>query len=355
MLLELALALAPAAAAAPTVAECQGLYKDEYAEVWELPRASWDADCATGREPPEVLRLRQALFQQNCRKAFAEQPGVRLDLIDAYCAQGVAGRRKLRAQLNMPPEGLPPSAIGAESAPTAESKPGEQGMGPLAESVERARARWGKGICMNAMVYYSLYRPFNVDQSKDRRRSDLKPTMSQVEAYYYYFAVPTKRTASPVVAYFDVVDTAFCMITDRMRGPEFDEGVKATGDDCLGDVNVDVKQAIQLAAKANFDPSARLEAFLLSPGSWAYLYDRCERGIRHGMGKWCEKLLTRAQLKQLARKDIWILQNDHTQLFIDAHKPKVLFDTNAKIDLIHFHDTGSGRMSPGSCNMMKQN
>ena len=356
MLLELALALASLAAAAPTVPECQGMYKDEYLEQWELQRAGWDADCATGREPAEVLRLRQLLFQANCRKDFTGKAGVRADLIDAFCAQGVSGRRRLKAQLSMPPEGLPPSAIGAgtDAAAKTPSKPGDQGMGPLAESVERARARWGKGICMNGMVYYSLYRPFNVEQSKDPSKSDLKPYMSQVEAYYYYFAVPSRRAASPVVAYFDVVDSAFCMITDRMRGPEYDEGVKATGDDCLGSVEVDVKQAIDLAAKANFDASARLEAYLLSPGSWQYLYDRCERGIRYGMGKWCEKLLPRAQLKQVSRKDIWILQNDHTQLFIDARKPKVLFNTDAKIDLIHFRDTGAGQMSPGSCTSLKK-
>ncbi|MBI5201851.1 MAG: hypothetical protein HY925_09725 [Elusimicrobia bacterium] len=356
MVLELVLALAPSAWAAPTVPECQGMYKDEYQEQWELPRAAWDADCATGREPPDVLRLRQALFQTNCRKDFAGRQDVRLDLVDAFCAQGTAGRRRLKAQLNMPPEGLPASAIGAAApgAPKPLGKPGDQGMGPFSESVERAKQRWGGGICMNAMVYYSLYRNYNVEQSKDPTHSDLKPYMSQVEAYYYYFAVPSRRTASPVVAWFDVVDSAFCMITDRMRGPEFDEGVKATGDDCLGAVEVDVKQAIALASKSNFDTSARLEAYLLSPGSWSYLYDRCERGIRYGMGKWCEKLLTKAQVKLASRKDLWILQNDHTQLFLDARKGKVLFTTDASIDMIHFKDTGAGQMSPGACETQRR-
>lgn len=348
LLLALALA-APAAQARQTPAECQAAYKDAYLEQWELKRDDWDAGCALGHESPEVTKAGQLAFQRECSKEFASAKNLAPGMAESYCAQGVAGRRRLKAQLGMPAEGLPASAItGAPEPPRA--KPGDSGMGPLPMAVEAAKGRWGNEACLNAMVYFFQESRFNVERGEGGK-SNLQPYTGQVESYYYYFAVPGKSKASPVVAFFDNIDPAFCIIHERLKGPEFDEAVKATGSDCLTKVEVPAPQALKVAGEGKLDLSGRagLTAYLLSPASWGVLYGNCERGLRMGLTRWCKKALTKRQLRSLARKDLWIVDAEGKQAFIDAAEPKLLFVSDADIDLIHYQETGGGLMSTSSC------
>lgn len=100
---------APAAAA-----DCASGYANYEAE-WAITRSQWDADCASGLKPADILRSRQQAFMAECAayyRPFLAKARLEEWNLQVYCAQGAAGEGKLSgmagAPLRRPPE--PPAA-----------------------------------------------------------------------------------------------------------------------------------------------------------------------------------------------------------------------------------------------------
>lgn len=239
-------------------------------------------------------------------------------------------------------------AAAVRAAP--EEKAGDNDMGPFSASIAAAKAHWAPDACLSAMVYYYRSDVFHVE--KGEIRSKLEKRSGYVEGYYYYFAVDSKPNSSPLVAYSDEVDTAFCIVHDRLKGPEFSESPKDTGSDCLTKVDVSALQAIGVAQKAGVDTGGDedgVSVFLLSRQTWSRLYDKCVRGLSLNMKRWCAHALSKRQERLAANKDIWVVAAKGKQAFIDGMRPELLFTTNAGFELIPFQNTPAGIATTTRC------
>lgn len=330
--------LALGVGAARASADCRDAYRPEHAALWEIEEAA----CAAGGEAPELLRAGQAAFQRSCSALFqAEVDKGRLPptTVLAFCAQGVPGRRRLRADLGLAPEATP-AAEGGQGPPGETPRPGEGGMGPLPLAVEATKAKWGGG-CLSAMGYSWTPTRLNRDRG-DKWSGKLEPYVDSLEGYQYFFYLPSKSASSLTVSFADDTDGAFAILKERLKGPEFEEAAKNTGNDCLARVEVDAGKALQLAEKAGVaaDPSevadrtagseaqrekAGVTASLVSPGTWLEFYAKCSRGLSRGMTYWCAGPLTKSEQRRLARRELWVVEADGKTAFIDAAKGELLF------------------------------
>ncbi|MCM2304684.1 MAG: hypothetical protein NDJ72_08275 [Elusimicrobia bacterium] len=90
---------APAAAA-----DCASAYAN-YEADWAITRAQWDADCAKGLKPAEILRARQQTFMAECAahyRPFLAKARLEDWNLQVYCAQGAAGEAKLSGMTGAP-------------------------------------------------------------------------------------------------------------------------------------------------------------------------------------------------------------------------------------------------------------
>jgi hypothetical protein len=95
--------------------DCAASYAN-YEADWAITRAQWDADCAAGRKPDEILRSRQQTFMTDCAayfQPFLAKAKVEDWNLQVYCAQGASGENKLSAMTGAPSRRAPP----APSAP----------------------------------------------------------------------------------------------------------------------------------------------------------------------------------------------------------------------------------------------
>lgn len=103
----LLLKLATPAAAA----DCASGYAN-YEADWAITRAQWDADCASGQKPADILRSRQQAFMTDCAAYYGPfLAKARLEewKVQVYCAQGAAGEGKLSAMTAAPLRRPPPA------------------------------------------------------------------------------------------------------------------------------------------------------------------------------------------------------------------------------------------------------
>lgn len=110
--------------------DCSSSYEDRFAD-WTITRAQWDADCAVGRKPEEILRQRQRLFMEDCAayyRPYLAKAKVEDWNLGVYCAEGAAGERKLSTMSGAPPRLAPPAP--PESPAATANKPGASFANP---------------------------------------------------------------------------------------------------------------------------------------------------------------------------------------------------------------------------------
>jgi len=308
--LRLLLLLCPA----PALAEpCAEAYKPEYEKTWEVTQAQWSSACAAIPDARKTLRDAQQRFMRRCAKEFKT---LNQGDVISFCAQGAPGRGRLREKAGVPPPPGKPPEEQAAAAP--------EGKGPLEPATRAAVARWGKDACLSAMLYHRM--PFTLKRERASAgtfgvaETRLEPYAAQLQLYQYEFHNPSAYRDGHIVRYYDRVDPAFSILKENMAGPELEVGAKNAGGDCLGEPKLDVRGAVAKAGEGGMKPggSEDVHVYLLSPGSWAEYYGRCERGLEKGLKFWCSGRIPARQLEKLKGKALWAVVGGGRTAFVDA-------------------------------------
>lgn len=96
-------AFAASSHAAPDA--CGAAYDEAYQASWAISREQWNADCATGTKPEDILRQQQKRAMEDCRRYFApyaDKAKVADWNLGVYCAQGPAGESTLATMTGAP-------------------------------------------------------------------------------------------------------------------------------------------------------------------------------------------------------------------------------------------------------------
>lgn len=105
--------------AAPAgAADCASAYANHEAD-WAITREQWNADCASGLKPNDILRTRQQTFMNECAahyRPFLAKARLEDWNLQVYCAQGAAGEAKLSSMAGAPLRRPPPAAKDAPAA-----------------------------------------------------------------------------------------------------------------------------------------------------------------------------------------------------------------------------------------------
>lgn len=106
-------------------ADCASGYAN-YEADWAITRSQWDADCASGLKPEDILRSRQQAFMADCAayyRPFLAKARLEEWNLQVYCAQGAAGEGKLSVMTGAPLRRPPPAAASAVLAPAIPLNP----------------------------------------------------------------------------------------------------------------------------------------------------------------------------------------------------------------------------------------
>lgn len=100
-------------------ADCASGYAD-YETDWAITRSQWDADCASGLKPADILRSRQQAFMADCAvyyRPFLAKARLEEWNLQVYCAQGALGEGKLSGMTGAPLRRPPPAPASASLPP----------------------------------------------------------------------------------------------------------------------------------------------------------------------------------------------------------------------------------------------
>lgn len=142
--------------AAPAgAADCASAYAN-YEADWAITRAQWDADCASGLKPADILRGRQQAFMAECAayyRPFLAKARVEEWNLQVYCAQGAAGEAKLSGMTAAPLRRPPPApAAAAPSIPLNPARRYYNSVDTLGTELPKHWDKFPAGILNNAQL-----------------------------------------------------------------------------------------------------------------------------------------------------------------------------------------------------------
>lgn len=142
--------------AAPAgAADCASAYAN-YEPDWAITRAQWDADCASGQKPADILRSRQQAFMAECAayyRPFLAKARLEDWNLQVYCAQGAPGESKLSTMTGAPLRRPPPApAVAAPALPLNPARRYYNSIDTLGTEMPKNWDKFPGGILNNAQL-----------------------------------------------------------------------------------------------------------------------------------------------------------------------------------------------------------
>lgn len=315
------LALAASAAAADPAA-CAAAYKPEYAAEWGAARPAWDALCAKGYDGADALREAQRASLARCTAKFLPyeaQGKIPTGQVQAYCAQGAAGRAALAQAAGLPPEAAPRPP--APAPPRL--KPGGSRMGPVADALAQARSGWRSDACLSGLHYFfddsGLTTPEEAFAAWQEKRA-ISYTRIGVEEFNYYFVSAAAPRDFLRVTFADHLEPECTKLT-RLRGPDQETyGREELFSSCLPAPALDVADAIAVAEQNAWSLASPLKAtlVLLPPGFFGGVCPP-RNEFKEPVAD-CARLPSwdKGKLRRVTGKPAWVLSAAGKTAFVDA-------------------------------------
>jgi hypothetical protein len=332
-------ALAAAARAGERAEHCKAGWQEKYASDWGLDRQRWDAACESS-QAEDVLRQVQGSFMQSCRERFAsaeQEKKLAPGLLAVLCAQGRPGQAQLEAMTGTARQSQPEAPKASEPVRPA----GSGGMGPLMSGLKVARASWRSDACFSGL-YYSYAESTWIDPeewSRWRREHGhgLRESLTDVEQYSYFFNSPSAQPDYRVI-YGDEIDETFCSSMERLKGPEAAEvGASEAFASCLQGVEIDLSQAVKIAAEHGLKPGAKLWAFLgVFPRSF-FSQHGCR--LEPDQRACSDAPWDTAKLRRVWGTEVWAVVSNGKTAFIDARKGRFRFLGPGGLDIPAAHSS----------------
>lgn len=332
----LAAALFLAAPASAGPADCSAAYKPEYEEQWEVTKPAWDSYCAKGYAASDALRQGQRDSMARCTARFApyeKAQKIPTGEAAALCAQGADGRERLAARTGERPK-PPPPPVRAEPR----RKPGASNMGPFGRALDVARSSWRPDACFAGLYYASIESTYISVEEWTRARAAGRPPEKdkvELEEYAYYFHSGSDAVNSYRVSFGDKIESAFCYKVDRMDGPDHTDTLLVTGlGACLGDVDVDLPTAIDIATKNGWALDTPLKAYLVNLPS-GHFQRACRSAASKNAPVDCGLLAAwdSAKLRRTTGKPVWVLTAAGRTAFLDARGGRFRYLAPGPVDL----------------------
>lgn len=339
-------------------ASCAAGFKADYTREWQMTGAAWNAACSKGLDAGDVLRQAQRDSMSRCVAKFLpyEQKGkIPLGQTQAFCAQGSEGRASLANAAGVPLD-APPSAPKPAAGPRIpERKPGSSGMGPLTEALGKARSAWKPDACFSGLSYYFSEHPFSSCEELESARLEKRPTRITdrpgTDYFNYYFASEQAERDIYRVSYRE--ELKHCPDTLRFASPRHENAPRPAGlDSCLGDISVDVGQAVEIAARNGWKVAAPVRAFLANFPK-GFFSKTCGKStaalggkvwhayqVECGNGGW-----DLGGLRLAAGTPVWVLSTSAQTAVVDASTGRFRFLGKGEFDMDAPIDVGAGGMT----------